>query len=375
MSRKSRSGTSLAISSSASSPLRASPAISISGCDSQQARQLGAREAFVVYDQGSHWSVGMRTVAATRPSRLASSRRGAACIKNPQAFADVVQAQAGRPVFLRCELPGVLHLEDQHALFQGGANEQFAAAGQRRDAMFNAVFDQHLQQHRRHGDGPRGGIDGEANAQPVLVTGGFEREVVGGGLQFGIERHGVAGVAVQVIPEDVGEARDEVLREWWVFDDQPADRIEGIEKEVRIDLRFQTAQFGLAQGELFLPVAASGSDRQVHDHPSHGDAGDGDRAWKRLWIASRKALCRPASSQLIPMTSAACTRPVIHAAKKRRKYCGASDPAPPVDVPAEPVSQHDAVEEVQGVADGHLGGPAHPLGSHPHAKAGIAGPA
>jgi len=78
MSRKSRSGTSRATSSSASSPFSASPAILDFRMDSQEARQLGARQALVVYDQGSHWRMGMRTVAATRPSRLGKFQAGAA---------------------------------------------------------------------------------------------------------------------------------------------------------------------------------------------------------------------------------------------------------------------------------------------------------
>jgi len=104
----------------------------------------------------------------------------------------------GQPAFLRRELPAVLHLKDQRAVFQGGADQQLAAAGQRRDAMFNAVLDQHLERASGTAIDRVAGSMAKRMRSRSFRSARIPERYSRSGLQFGIERHGVAGVTVQL---------------------------------------------------------------------------------------------------------------------------------------------------------------------------------
>ncbi len=214
---------------------------------------------------------------------------GAAFVEEMQAFAQVLQADAGGVGGGGAERAGVFDGNVEHGVFDVGLDHEIAGAAGLADAVFDGVFDEGLEEQGRDGAGSGRGVDGDGGAEAVSEADGFEGEIVGDGGEFGLEGDGVGVVVAEAMAEDVREAGEHVLGAGGVEVDEGADGVEGVEQEVGVELGFEGAELGFAEGELELGfavlVAALVGEANVENDPDadgeeHAppEAGGGDEA-------------------------------------------------------------------------------------------------
>jgi hypothetical protein len=180
---------------------------------------------------------------------------GAAFVEEMQTFAQVVQADAGGVGGGGAEGAGVFDGDVEEGVFDVGLDDEIAGAGGLADAMFDGVFDEGLEEQWRDRAVGGGGVDGDGGAETVGEADGFEGEIVGDGGEFGLERDGVGVVVAEAVAEDVRQAGEHVLGAGGVEVDEGADGVEGVEEEVGVELGFEGAELGFAEGELELGFA------------------------------------------------------------------------------------------------------------------------
>ena len=86
----------------------------------------------------------------------------------------------------------------------------------------------------------------------------FQRKVIPDGRQLVGQRDGVQQVAAQAITQNVGQARQHVLRQRRILHHQRADGVQAVEQEMRVELLLQPAQLRLSVRKLqtrYLPGA------------------------------------------------------------------------------------------------------------------------
>jgi hypothetical protein len=109
--------------------------------------------------------------------------------------------------------------------------------------MLDRVLDDGLQNERGYIDLRDGGIDGEGNLQPFAEPGLLYIEIAPDEIDLFPNGNCLFLAMRQHVAEHVGQPLGHLLGPGRVYDDQIRDRIQGIEKEVGIDLGAQGAQF------------------------------------------------------------------------------------------------------------------------------------
>src|SRR6185295_14579748 len=157
----------------------------------------------------------------------------------------------------------ILHDQLDEALATPRRNADFAAFEQMRDAVVNGVLYQRLQKQRRHGDVAhiRGNV--ELGTQPLAETHALDREE---GLRepyFLGQRNRLLAPERQALAKELRHQKAHLARSRRVVADQRRDRVQAVEQEMRIELRAQRFQLGLARQHLQLQRAPLGVARAL----------------------------------------------------------------------------------------------------------------
>ena len=130
-------------------------------------------------------------------------------------------------------------------MFAPGGDRNLAALAPRRDPVLDRVFHERLQQHGRNREVKHSWFDIEPHPQALLVPHLLEGEIVVHGAQLVLEGHRLKLARLQRVAQQIGELGDGLAGPVGVLVNQPTQRVERIEDEMRIDLRLERPQFRL----------------------------------------------------------------------------------------------------------------------------------
>ena len=142
--------------------------------------------------------------------------------------------------------------------------------------MANGVFDEWLQQQRRHETARRFGRNVHRNHEPVLEARAQQRDVVLEHLEFVGERHFLRIGGAHRCPKQRREVRELCIGRRDVLVHGGRDGVEGVEEEVRFEAKAQCTQVGLCQRALENGVAAISLASGEHEIDDREDGDDRD---------------------------------------------------------------------------------------------------
>src|SRR2546421_3860581 len=116
-----------------------------------------------------------------------------------------------------------------------------------RDRVLNGVLDDRLKDQMRDRGGKRGRVDVEFNSEPVAKTHLFYFEVATHELRLFSKRYELLLRMVQSEPQKIAESRDHAVGFRRVFRNERRDRVQGIEKKMRMELHLERAKLGLRE--------------------------------------------------------------------------------------------------------------------------------
>jgi hypothetical protein len=165
-------------------------------------------------------------------------------------------------------------------IHQRGRDPNFAGLRIGLDAVPHRVFDQRLQQQRRHEHGAGAFVAGDRETQAIVKTNLLDLEIVANGLELGIERHEPLVQTIEHRVEQRGQPRHHVLRLRGVVLDEREDRIERVEQEVRLQLRLDGHELRFASRHLenglpLPPLCLAIESLQHQSQPEPGGVGGG----------------------------------------------------------------------------------------------------
>ena len=110
--------------------------------------------------------------------------------------------------------------------------------------MLDGVLDERLENQPRHVGVERLRIDVELHGQPILEANLFDLEVLLQELQFLFQRDAGGAGAIEGEAEQIAEPADHAIRRFGIRVHERRDRVERVEQEVRVELRFERLEPG-----------------------------------------------------------------------------------------------------------------------------------
>ena len=151
------------------------------------------------------------------------------------------------------------------------AHANDSALWQSGHAMLDGVFDEGLNEHRWDAGVERARIQRALEAQAILEAHALERQIFIDDRQFLGEAHRVPAIGLQRIAKQVRKAGHHRRGALGILGDQRSKRIQAVEEEMRIHLRAQHVELGVArverQFELTRVALPAGVEREVDHEP------------------------------------------------------------------------------------------------------------
>jgi len=123
-----------------------------------------------------------------------------------------------------------------------------------RDAVFDRVFDQGLQQQGRHEHVARVGVDVEADDEAIGKAHTLDVEVLAEELELGVERHFLLAEPLEGQAKEVAEAHQRAVGCVNIAVHERRDGVQRVEEKVRVqlllerfELRFHELRFQLGR--------------------------------------------------------------------------------------------------------------------------------
>src|SRR5665213_137588 len=149
-----------------------------------------------------------------------------------------------------------------------------------RNSMLDCIFDQCLQQQRRHLCVQQASLDVDFKSQSLLKLQGFQREIAFDQIDFISQAHRSKSITVHQASEERGEVGQSLPGSLNILKYERADIVERVEQEMGVDLASQELQLDFPQANLVLPVISLGGaalsplGAQQEDHaPQNQDYG------------------------------------------------------------------------------------------------------
>ena len=223
-----------------------------------------------------------------------------------------------------------------------------AAVDQAGNAVPDGVFEQRLQHQRRHLALQRALVDRPLDLQARPESYLFDAEKPIRQRQLLGQRNPLLRAHAQRRPKELGQQQAHAPRRRRVAARERADRVEAVVQEVRVDLRAQGAQLGVAGQDLqFELLALRGAERfegehhvvhRQHQQEEHHADGEqeghlaaeprGDRRRLRASTRACRARSRSATSHSTPPTVAATRR-----GREHPRHAAGRQRHGPADVP------------------------------------------
>nr|GEU28026.1 hypothetical protein [Tanacetum cinerariifolium] len=219
----------------------------------QQAAQFGARQALVVDQQYAHLC-GLRDgqCGAYPAAMFGQIQVGARTDGQRQALAGISQSHPGG-IGERRDGAVIGDFDADRAVIAAVRHDaDVAARGAGFHAIFDGVFHQRLQRHRRNAHVFQACADIDADAHALLEADFLDRQVRLHGVDFGGQRHRVVVARLQRVAHHACQLVDHLRCRVLVLVHQRAHAVHAVEEEVRIHLRLQCAQFGVLGAQFQL---------------------------------------------------------------------------------------------------------------------------
>src|SRR5215472_1933706 len=266
ISSKSRSGCRRPASSMVSTPVSASPTISISVWEASnwrsRARAGASSSAITTRIAGPSPNLGRHRAWDSQPDPRPPIARSPTQLSQiaiipGESLGDIAQAMPGRTSQRKSRGetgPIVRHFDQQKLALDRRAQFDQPSTGCQRSSVPHRILDEGLDAHGGNRDLGGSGVQTDLCPQTVTEAGPFHAQICVYKLCFLIQPHPLAFGFAQRVPKDLCQLLDGLIRERGIGRNEAGDGVERVKQEMRIDLGPQGLEFCAARQNQKLPL-------------------------------------------------------------------------------------------------------------------------